>query len=142
MPITIHILGCSLAEARNATNDLISSNWTDVRTRAVFLELLLYNPNTDLYSSSACVFEYFTCGGFFSTVIFNTMNLDKYLGIYGTTSIVLLIVFFVFLICYIGIIIKRVVQQNDTFIKVYCRFCILAQNTYAQFVLPFRTLIY
>lgn len=111
--------GRSLAEATNVTAGLISDNWTDVLTQSVFLELLLYNPNTELYSSSACVFEYFTTGGFFPIILFDTMKFDMYSGTIGIVSIVLQTIFLVFLIVYIGIIFKRIIQQKCTFLKVH-----------------------
>ena len=107
-----------MAEATNATAKLISGNWLDVLTRAIFLELLVYNPNTALYTSSACVFEYFTSGGFFPTILFSTMELDVYSGAYGIASIVLQIIFFVFISIFVGIIITRIIQQKNTYIKV------------------------
>ena len=43
--------------ARNLTR-LRQENWLDLRTRAIFLEFTVYNPNSNLYASAIMVTEF------------------------------------------------------------------------------------
>ncbi|XP_061194795.1 uncharacterized protein LOC133202955 [Saccostrea echinata] len=40
----------TITEATNIVNDLLNKTWIDRRTRAVFLEFVLYNPNVNLFA--------------------------------------------------------------------------------------------
>ncbi|CAC5405820.1 PKD1L2 [Mytilus coruscus] len=39
-------------------SELMHKSWIDTRTRAFFIEFVLYNPNVNMYSSVMIVFEY------------------------------------------------------------------------------------
>jgi len=43
--------------ARNLTR-LREENWLDLRTRAIFLEFTVYNPNANLFASAIMVTEF------------------------------------------------------------------------------------
>ena len=65
-------LGQSATEAYNEVADLQRHLWTDKRTRAVLVEILLLNPVYTLYWWSQIVVEFLPDGGvccFFETII-------------------------------------------------------------------------
>ena len=39
------------------------NDWLDLNTRAVFLELTVYNPNVNLFASSVLLVEFLNTGG-------------------------------------------------------------------------------
>ena len=43
--------------------NMIDGHWIDEFTRAVFVEFLIYNPNTNMYGVMLSVFEFTADGG-------------------------------------------------------------------------------
>ncbi len=62
---------------------LIKNNWVDEQTRAIFIEFLIYNPNTNLFTYSTSVVEFFSGGGTLTTPRFYSMKLNPYNGSNG-----------------------------------------------------------
>ncbi|XP_078681625.1 polycystin-1-like protein 2 [Branchiostoma floridae x Branchiostoma belcheri] len=58
-------LGKSADEMRSILAELKANRWIDKRTRAIFLEALLYNGNLDLFTSVTMVFEFSETAGVF-----------------------------------------------------------------------------
>ncbi len=57
---------------------MIDGQWIDKFTRAVFIEFLLYNPNTNIYCVMMSVFEFTEDGGGLSPRLrFLSMDFDK-----------------------------------------------------------------
>jgi len=50
-------------------------NWIDPRTRAIFFDFTLYNPNVNLFAHCSFVFEILSSGGIIPTANVITMNL-------------------------------------------------------------------
>lgn len=46
-----------------AIKDAQDNGWLDQRTRAVFLEFTVYNPNVNLFASVVLLTEFLTTGG-------------------------------------------------------------------------------
>ena len=53
------------ASAQKTVQDMIDGRWIDEFTRAVFVEFLIYNPNTNMYGVMLSVFEFTADGGAF-----------------------------------------------------------------------------
>ena len=79
-------------ESRNATNiteTLKLSNWIEDQTRVVFIEILIMNPNTQLYTVINQAVEFFAGGGTFGKQEIRSVKLNKYSGSNGTVLIIL-----------------------------------------------------
>ena len=59
------VLPTNATEFKDKVNQLLNSRWLDLGTRAVFIDLLLYNPSSMLVSEVKIVFESPYTGGFF-----------------------------------------------------------------------------
>lgn len=57
---------------------LLAAQWIDKRTRAVYLELLAYNPATSLYTVGRLSFEFFAGGGLLTGLKFESLQFDWY----------------------------------------------------------------
>ena len=51
------------ASAQATVQRMIDGQWIDKFTRAVFIEFLIYNPNTNMYGVMLSVFEFTADGG-------------------------------------------------------------------------------
>ena len=60
--------------ARNLTR-LRQENWLDLRTRAIFLEFTVYNPNSNLYGSAIMVTEFPSWGSAVARSEFKVRNI-------------------------------------------------------------------
>ncbi|XP_062602879.1 uncharacterized protein LOC134264616, partial [Saccostrea cucullata] len=56
----------TITEATNIVNDLLNKTWIDRRTRAVFLEFVLYNPNVNLFAYVMFLTEFTELGRAFT----------------------------------------------------------------------------
>lgn len=58
--------------------NLQESHWIDIKTRAVFLDMAFYNPNTDMFITIRMLFEFHSCGSVSMMPTYRIMRLDKY----------------------------------------------------------------
>lgn len=56
-------LGQSMTDARSVVQSLMDNNWVDNNTRAIFIEVNLYNPNNNLWGVCLYVLEFLQTGG-------------------------------------------------------------------------------
>ena len=63
-----------LSELRNHLKQLKKFNWIDENTRAVFLQLSLYNPNVQLFTSVTFLIEILSTGGIYPQYRIEPMN--------------------------------------------------------------------
>ena len=59
-----------LSEIRNNLSELHRLEWIDNRTRAVIIQLSLYNPNVELFTSVTFLIEILSTGGIWSSARF------------------------------------------------------------------------
>ncbi len=64
-----------LQSIKKNLNSLQKMNWIDLKTRAVFFDFTLYNPNVNLFAYCSFVFELLPSGGIIPTANVITMNL-------------------------------------------------------------------
>lgn len=64
-----------LQTVQNSLTSLQQMGWIDKKTRAVFFDFTLYNPNINLFSYCSLVFELLPSGGIIPTANVVTMNL-------------------------------------------------------------------
>lgn len=86
--------------ARSIVEELIRERWIDDKTRVVFVEFTIYNPNVNMFSSVVLMFETPSFGGMTSSIFIHTFRLFPYAGGYGifilVTEISCLIFLFIF----------------------------------------------
>jgi hypothetical protein len=68
----------SSGQANQTLADLQSLNWIDALTRAVFLDVVSYNPNIDVFIQSRTLFEFYPSGQFEMTVYNRVIDLSFY----------------------------------------------------------------
>lgn len=82
-------------EETNIITNLLNYKWFDGRTKAVFIELTLYNVNVNLFSSIMMVVEYSITGGLLKSGEIFTTPLSSYRTSQDVTRIV-----FEFIFCF------------------------------------------
>jgi polycystin 1L2 len=63
-----------LSELRNHLSELHKLGWIDNKTRAVFIQLTLYNPNVQLLTSVTFLTEFLSTGGIYPQSRFEPFN--------------------------------------------------------------------
>ena len=63
-----------LSDIRNNLSELHQLGWIDQQTRAVIMQLSLYNPNVGLFTSVMFLFEFLSTGELDSQCLFKPMN--------------------------------------------------------------------
>ncbi|CAC5366146.1 PKD1L2 [Mytilus coruscus] len=94
-------------------SELISKSWIDTRTRALFVEFTLYNPNLNLYSSVTIVFEFSSPGGITTSFLTFTTPLSDYSSSKEITKLIFEIIFFLFTFFLTYIEVKRIRQEEN-----------------------------
>lgn len=70
----------SLSEITNDLNELHQLSWIDRQTRAIVIQLNLYNPSVPIFTSAVILFELLPSGGVFPIAYFNPLDVSgKYL---------------------------------------------------------------
>ncbi|XP_078692602.1 polycystin-1-like protein 2 [Branchiostoma floridae x Branchiostoma belcheri] len=91
-------LGKSADEMRSILAELKANRWIDKRTRAIFLEALLYNGNLDLFTSVTMVFEFSETAGVFTQHRVQAFRLHQRPGTIGYIYVLLEITFVIVLL--------------------------------------------
>ena len=108
----------SLMNLRGNLSQLHRLGWIDERTRAVFIQMTLYNPNVQLFTAVTMVAEFLSSGGVFTSARFEPMNffgrIKIVLFLVVNKKIVLVFNSLIQLICtviYMGLVVCLMVQQ-------------------------------
>ncbi|CAF1460939.1 unnamed protein product [Adineta steineri] len=90
----------SLSDMKTNLSKLHQLDWIDEKTRAVFIQLTLYNPSVELLTAVTLLAEFLPTSGIYTTARFEPINF------YTFTSILQLVctIFYVFFIIYFMII--------------------------------------
>ncbi|XP_035663364.1 polycystic kidney disease protein 1-like 2 [Branchiostoma floridae] len=91
-------LGKSADEMRSILAELNTHGWIDGQTRAVILEVLLYNGNLDLFTSLTVMFEFSEISGVFSHRHLHTFRLRQQPGTIGYIYVLLEIIYIIILL--------------------------------------------
>ncbi|XP_078681627.1 polycystin-1-like protein 2 [Branchiostoma floridae x Branchiostoma belcheri] len=91
-------LGKSADEMRSILAELKANRWIDKRTRAIFLEALLYNGNLDLFTSLTMVFEFSETAGVFTHHRVQAFRLHQRPGTIGYIYVLLEITYVIVLL--------------------------------------------
>ncbi|VDI78620.1 Hypothetical predicted protein [Mytilus galloprovincialis] len=71
-------LGTTMTDASAVIDTLMENNWVDNNTRAIFIEVNLYNPNNNLFGICLYVLEFLQTGGIEPFERFFIFRLDRY----------------------------------------------------------------
>lgn len=85
-----------LSEIKNNLSELHRFGWIDTKTRAILIQLNLYNPNAQLFTSVSILTEFLSTGGTATRTRFEPMNF--YLTLNSWTQLICLIVYLCFII--------------------------------------------
>jgi hypothetical protein len=66
----------SLSDLRSNLSQLHELQWIDDQTRAVIIQMSLYNPNVQMFTSVTCLVELLSTGGVFPQALFEPLNLQ------------------------------------------------------------------
>ncbi|KAF5275826.1 hypothetical protein FQR65_LT04064 [Abscondita terminalis] len=102
-------------ENKNVLEELKNNSWIDSATRVVFLEFTTYNPNVNLFCIAKIAFECAPSGGVFSSYLFRSVNLIRYVTVSDYILLVSEVVVFAFLIFYTIITIKEIMHLGVVF---------------------------
>jgi polycystin 1L2 len=72
-----------LSDLESNLSQLHQLEWIDNQTRAVIIQLSLYNPNVDLFTSVILLAEFLSTGGVFTSAQFEPMNFYGILYIFS-----------------------------------------------------------
>ena len=111
-----NISSASVAQTRVRT--LRAENWLDLRTRALLVEALTYNAQTQLFSNIIVGLEFFAGGAAFSTAQITTLQLDIYSGPNGLAVIILQVVCLLFILGFIFGGICKLFKEKLEYFKV------------------------
>ncbi|CAF1484404.1 unnamed protein product, partial [Adineta steineri] len=95
----------SLSDMKTNLSTLHQLDWIDEKTRAVFIQLTLYNPSVQLFTAVTLLAEFLPTGGIYTTARFEPINF------YTFTSILQLVctILYIFFIIYFMVIEIRLV---------------------------------
>ncbi|CAF4193018.1 unnamed protein product, partial [Adineta steineri] len=77
-----------LSDLQSNVSQLHTLGWIDNQTRAVIIELSLYNPNAQLFTSVIFLTEFLSTGGIYLSSRFEPMNFDAFTSMYQLISII------------------------------------------------------
>jgi polycystin 1L2 len=93
-----------LDEMKGNLTELRELSWIDSHTRAIIIEMTLFNPNVELFTSIRFVTEFFSTGGVFVQSHFDPIDLhNQFQGLSSLIHIICGIVYMAF-ICYFTLI--------------------------------------
>ena len=111
-------------------------NWIDLRTRAVFFDFTLYNPNVNLFAHCSFVFEILSSGGIIPTANVITMNLWS-----PTREVIVTACFVTYIIVIVVLMAKEISSIKELKHKYFHEFWIYVDWTLFAFSLT-SALIY
>ncbi|CAF4055957.1 unnamed protein product [Adineta steineri] len=96
-----------LSDMKTNLSKLHQLDWIDEKTRAIFIQLTLYNPSVELLTAVTLLAEFLPTGGIYTTARFEPINF------YTFTSILQLVctIFYIFFIIYFMIIEIRLIFE-------------------------------
>ncbi|ESP04059.1 hypothetical protein LOTGIDRAFT_110316, partial [Lottia gigantea] len=106
-----------LCRTRKVVETLKKQDWLDLRTRAVFLEFTVYNPNSNLFGSAVLVAEFTALGRAFTRTEFKVFRLLSYIGAWGVVVVLFEVVYACFTLFFFIQCIKKVKKNKMKYFK-------------------------
>ncbi|CAF3428948.1 unnamed protein product, partial [Rotaria sp. Silwood2] len=98
-----------LADLRSNLSELHRLNWIDSQTRAVIIQLSLYNPNVALFTCVTFLVEFLSTGGLFPQSRFEPLSFQAITSVF---QLVCTIIYIFFIIYYMIIEIQNIFQMK------------------------------
>ncbi|UJR09075.1 hypothetical protein I4U23_013322 [Adineta vaga] len=104
----------SLSDMKKNLSQLHQLEWIDSKTRAVFIQMTLYNPNVKLLTSVTLLTEFLLTGGVFPSARFDPINFYTFTSV---LQIVCTILCMLFIIYFMKVEIQSVIQLKTRYFR-------------------------
>ncbi|UJR09103.1 hypothetical protein I4U23_013350 [Adineta vaga] len=104
----------SLSDMKKNLSQLHQLEWIDSKTRAVFIQMTLYNPNVKLLTSVTLLTEFLLTGGVFPSARFDPINFYTFTSV---LQIVCTILYMLFIIYFMKVEIQSVIQLKTRYFR-------------------------
>ncbi|XP_078352373.1 polycystin family receptor for egg jelly-like [Oculina patagonica] len=131
-------LGYNKLTARKVIDDLIKNNWIDSQTRAVIVEFSLFNPSSNLLSVMSYFFEALPSGYSGTFKNYGILPLNSTDSQAHDTYLFFVLLFGVFLLCYLIMECIKMFQQKCSYFKSAWNWMELFQILTASLALLFQ----
>ena len=101
-----------LSEIRNNLSELHRLEWIDNRTRAVIIQLSLYNPNVELFTSVTFLIEVLSTGGVWSSARFEPFNFS-----FSKSQLIFSIIYMILIIYFMFLEMQSFIQLKWTYFR-------------------------
>ena len=108
-------LSSTLAGALQLVKQLRQANWTDEFTRAVLLQLNVYNANSNLFSLLTIAYEFPPSGGAFVRYTTETVALYRYNAALGVIALVAEIACILVFVISVGRVVIAIIEERCSF---------------------------
>lgn len=105
-------IGPKKSLALTSTSELKNHNWIDIYTRALFVEVISFNGNTQLFSHLRFVFEQTGYSGWYIQPIVWSANLYPYAELRDYVILAAQVIFIVFIIIQIILFFVHAIRQG------------------------------
>ena len=107
-----------LADVKQNLTLLRQLSWIDQHTRALLIQLCLYNPNSQLYTSVTFLAEFLATGGVFPLARFEPIDLhDGFLGFSSLFHALCAIVYLIFIVYLTVMEIRSLIRLKKTYFR-------------------------
>ncbi|UJR25703.1 hypothetical protein I4U23_007054 [Adineta vaga] len=86
-----------LSDLRSNLSELHRLGWIDNRTRAVIIQMTLYNPNVDVFIFTTFLLEFLSTGGIHPTARFEPLNFYAFTSIFQLICTILYLIMIIYL---------------------------------------------
>ncbi|XP_041361597.1 polycystic kidney disease protein 1-like 2 [Gigantopelta aegis] len=127
-------------KARELIEKVKKTKWIDERTRVVFVEFTLFNPNVQLFTVVVLMFEYSNTGFVFPYHLIYTANFYHYQNEFETFVAIVEVLFVIYLFIFTYAELKKILNMkcldyfNESWTFVELTILCLAYSTIALFV--------
>lgn len=133
-------LGYNKLVARRVMDDLMRNNWIDSRTRAVIVEFSLFNPSTNLLTVASYFYEALPSGFSGTFKSYGILPLASTDSQAHDTYLFFVLLFGVFLLCYLIIECIKLFQQKCSYFKSLWNWMELLQILTASLAVIFQSI--
>nr|XP_006820685.1 PREDICTED: polycystic kidney disease protein 1-like 2-like [Saccoglossus kowalevskii] len=112
-------LGSTIEKAYSMVDYLESTHWMDIRTRAVILELTVYNAQTDLFSMVTLISEFPSVGGGVAMKKIEVIRLYPYGGTFPEFLMACDVIFICYIIFFIVEEVRQIKKEKKKYFKDY-----------------------
>ena len=101
----------------DTANDMQALRWLDRNSRALFVELTVYNANVNLFASIMLLFEFPSYGGVFFSRDIRPLRLKMYVGGFAFFIFACEVLFMLFIAAYFYVSLKKIYHYRLAYFK-------------------------